>query len=279
MTRRLAGRSALLLGVLALGSSAFAWGPQGHRVIARAAYDRLTPEAKAAIRELLLEGDTMASVADWADHDGYEAVPGSGPWHYVNVPIDEKEYQARFGGAKGAGVVEKIKHFRNVLADRSEPKRERQRALLFLIHFVADLHQPLHVGDNHDHGGNDTQIQFFGRGTNLHRVWDSDLLHHIGGDDRAWTERVERLITPRTVAAWSGNNVDAWATETLQVAKLAYHNPEAKGELIPRLATAGPIPTGTTLGEGYVRMADPILREQMARASVRLANELNAILR
>ncbi len=279
MTGRLAGRPAALLCVLALGPSAFAWGPQGHRVIAQVAYDRLTPEARAAVRELLLDGDTMASVADWADHDGYEAVPGSGPWHYVNVPIGEKEYQPKFGSPKGADVVAKIKHFRKVLADKAEPKRERQRALLFLVHFVADIHQPLHVGDNRDHGGNDTQIQFFGRGTNLHRLWDSDLLHHIGGDDRAWDVRVERLITPQSIKAWSAGTVETWATESLHAAQLAYHNPEAKGELIPSGPKLGPIPTGATLGEGYVRMADPILREQMARASVRLANELNALFR
>ena len=283
MINRLAGRSVLMLGVLALGPAAFAWGPQGHRVIARVASERLTPEAKLAIRELLLEGDTLSSVADWADHDGYDAVPGSGPWHYVNVPIGEPAYQARFASPRGADVVTKIKHFRKVLADKTEPKRERQRALLFLVHFVADIHQPLHVGDHRDHGGNDTQIQFFGRGTNLHRLWDSDLIHHIGGDDRAWDARVERLITPQAVKEWSGKSVEDWATESLQAAKLAYHNPDARGnakdDVIPILAETRPVPTGTTLGEGYARMADPILREQMARASVRLANELNAIFR
>ncbi len=270
MFRHLAVRSALILGLLAAGPGALAWGPQGHRVIARAVEQRLTPEAKKAIRELLLEGDTLASVADWADHDGYDAVPGSGPWHYVNVPITEGAYTARFAGIKGAGVVEKIKHFAKVLGDRSEPIRERRRALLFLVHFVGDVHQPLHVGDNHDHGGNDTQVQFLGRGTNLHRLWDSDLIHHVGGDDRAWVDRVDRLITPQSAAAWSTGTVEGWATESLAAAKVAYRDPEAAG---------GVIPTGAILGESYARKADPALREQMAKAAVRLANELNAIFR
>ena len=74
-----------------------------------------------------------------------------------------------------------VARLRKDLADRSRPKQERQRALLFLVHFVSDIHQPLHVGDNRDHGGNDTQVQFFGQGTNLHRLWDSGLIHHIGG--------------------------------------------------------------------------------------------------
>ena len=105
-------------------------------------------------------------------------------------------------------VVVKIKQYRRVLSDRSRPKKERQRALLFFVHFVSDIHQPLHVGDHDDHGGNDTQIRFFDEGTNLHRLWDSDLIHRIGGDDRAWASRVERDITPEAIKEWSKGSVE-----------------------------------------------------------------------
>jgi nuclease S1 len=248
-------------------TSAFAWGPQGHRVIARVAEGRLSPTAKAAIGELLIPPDTLPDVADWADREGHDAVPGSARWHFINVPIGDARFDPRLIRDDN-NVVVKIKQYRRVLSDRSRPKKERQRALLFFVHFVSDIHQPLHVGDHDDHGGNDTQIRFFDEGTNLHRLWDSDLIHRIGGDDRAWATRVERDITPEAIKEWSKGSVDDWADESLQVAKLAYRPLDDAPKIIPR---------GYKLGESYLVRAEPILKKQMARASVRLANELNAI--
>ncbi len=264
---RAALRSAAILTALAVATPAFAWGPQGHRVIAKVAEDRLSPAAKAAVRDLLHDGDTLADVANWADHEGHDAVPASASWHFINVPIATRTFEGR--EVRGDGnVIVKIKQYRKVLDDKTKPKAERSRALLFLGHFVADVHQPMHVGDNNDRGGNLTQVQFFGEGTNLHRVWDSDLIRHIGGNDRAWVDRVERAITPAAVKAWSGKAVDDWADESLQAAKLAYRATEGAPKAVP---------SGVVLGPDYLKRTEPILLEQMARASVRLADELNAI--
>lgn len=269
---RLAYRSALaILAALTFNpSEAMAWGPQGHRVIARVAVDRLTPAAQAAIRDLLHEGDTLPLVAGWADHEGHEKYPRSGPWHFVNVPLSADHYDPARDCGRGECVVEKIKHYRKVLADRRTSREDRQVALLFLVHFVSDIHQPLHVGDNRDHGGNDTQVQFFGQGTSLHRVWDSELIHRIGGDDRVWTARIERRITPESARTWSTGPVEDWANESLKAARLAYRNPGGTGS---------PMTGGERVEDAYLKMAEPNLIEQMARAGVRLANELNAIFR
>lgn len=260
----------MLATLLALtGSSpALAWGPQGHRVIATLASERLSPEARAEIAGLLVQGDTLADIANWADHDAYDQYRDSAPWHYVNVPITATRYDARYCKRNNC-VVEKIKHYRAVLANRQAPRRDRQHALLFLVHFVGDIHQPLHVGDNDDRGGNQTQIQFFDRGTNLHRVWDSDIMRHIGGSDRVWTDRVRQGITRESAREWSAGTVEDWATETLKAAKVAYGMKPGSRSLIA---------SGASLGEDYVKTASPILREQLARAAVRLANELNAAL-
>ena len=233
----------------------------------RVAEGRLSSAAKAAIKELLIPPDTLPDVAGWADKEGHDAVPGSAKWHFINVPIGDTKFDPRLIRDEN-NVVVKIKQYRKILSDRSRPKKERQRALLFLVHFVSDIHQPLHVGDHHDHGGNDTQIRFFDEGTNLHKLWDSDLIHRIGGDDRAWASRLEREIVPETIKEWSTGSVDDWADESLQVAKLAYRPLEDAPKIIPR---------GYRLGEPYLERAEPILKKQMARASVRLANELNAI--
>jgi hypothetical protein len=271
MTLRPATRAIALLTALAVvstsTSTAFAWGPQGHRVIAKVAEERLTPAAKAAIKELLLPGDTLPDVANWADKEGHDAVPDSANWHYINVPVGDKKFDPKLI-RRDDNVVVQIKHFRKVLADKSKPKQDRQRALLFLVHFVSDIHQPLHVGDNNDRGGNLTQVQFFNEGTNLHRLWDSDLIHKLGGNDRAWTNRIEKQITPETIKEWSRGTVDDWADESLQIAKLAYRQAPADKQ---------PFASGVILGEPYLKRAEPLLKEQMARAAVRVANELNAI--
>ena len=267
MTLRTTGLA--LAACLIGGQAALAWGPHGHEIITKMAEGRLTPEAKAAVRDLLNEGDTLVSVCNWADHEGHDAVPASAPWHYVNVPLSADRYEARFCPEKGC-VVSRIKHYRKLLADTKQPRKERARALLFLVHFVEDVHQPLHVGDNRDNGGNLTQVRFLNqaRGTNLHHVWDSSLVDHAGRDRAAWVERVEALATPEKVEEWSKGDVEDWATESLQAAKVAYRDPKG-GD--------GPMAGGTALGEDYVEQCMPIVRLRLSQAGVRLANELNAI--
>ncbi len=227
----------------------------------------LNPGARHALKELLLEGDTLVDISTWADQDGHDAVPGSAPWHYVNVPITANRYEDRYC-ARGNCVVAKIKRFRSVLTDRKAPLRERRQALLFLVHFVEDIHQPLHVGDNHDRGGNLTQIQFRGEGTNLHRLWDSGLISEIDRTERNWVERIEPLLTQDNLRAWSRGSVEDWATESLQVAKSAYLFPAGARQ---------PMESGTQLGKEYVTFARPLLERRLAQAGVRLANELNHI--
>jgi hypothetical protein len=257
-------------GVVVLGGPrppAFGWGPHGHRIATRVAEARLSPAAKAAVRELLHEGDTLLTVCNWADHDGHDAVPGSARWHYVNVPLDATRYADRFCRG-GDCVVAKIDKFRQVLADRRAPRAERARALLFFVHFVEDVHQPLHVGDNRDHGGNDTQVQFLRESTNLHRLWDSTLIDDASRDEREWVRRIEPLLTPENVEAWSRGGAESWADESLQAAKKAYHDPRDPARLIV---------SGDRLGRDYEEAALPLVRLRLAQAGVRVANELNAI--
>jgi hypothetical protein len=245
----------------------FGWGARGHRVAAKVAMKRLTPAAKQAIAKLLNEGDTLPELAGWADgSEAHRVEPKSAPWHYVNVPITASKYDNRYCADRGC-VVSKIKEYRAILTDPRTKRADRQRALLFLVHLIEDLHQPLHVGDNHDRGGNSTQVRFFDRGDNLHRVWDSGVIEHQRWSDGRWIEQVEKQMTPANVKAWSSGKVEDWATESLQAAKLAY-DPTGRGH---------PIATGANLGEEYETFALPIISQRLAQTGVRLANELNAI--
>jgi hypothetical protein len=263
--RRVSIPLALLI-LLQAATSASAWGPLGHRLTARLAERHLNPKAKAAIAALLEPGESIATASLWAD-DHRRDVKGSGPWHYVDVPLDQDRYDDKFSGPepeKGF-IVPKIREFRAILKDPSRPVEVRRLALRFLLHLIEDLHMPLHVGDNHDRGGNDTQVQFFDQGSNMHRVWDSNILEHAGRDEDKWLADLIAMDTEEARTKVMGGTVEDWATESLLLARAAYKDP----------ATGQKIKSGQKLGEAYQVANLPIARQRLYRAGIRLAIVLN----
>ena len=264
---RLALAAALATALLAVPRSALAWGRLGHRAAAKLTEARLTPAARAAVRDLLEPGESLADASVWADSVRRDR-PESGPWHYVNVPITEPAYNDRFCGEKGC-VVRKIEDFRQQLADKNAPRADRREALRFLVHFVQDMHQPVHVGDRGDRGGNDLQVQFFGNGSNLHRVWDSGLLEQVYKDEAALVRDLEQLVPVQDAGEWSRGTVASWANESLDAARGAYRDP-VTGQELPK--------KGVKLAAGYQATHLPVACGRLARAGVRLATVLNEAL-
>ncbi len=244
---------------------AWGWGRLGHRVAGKIAEDRLTPAARAAVRDLLGPGESLADVSTWADEVRRDR-PESGPWHYVNVPISEPKYDRKFEPKEGCVVV-KVEDFRKILADPRKSRAERQEALKFLAHFVQDMHQPVHVGHRDDRGGNDLQVQFFGQGSNLHRVWDSGLFDQVNRPEKEWVEALSKTITPELAAEWSRGGPVDWADESLAIARKAYRNPFTQNEL----------KKGARLGQEYEDANLPLAERRLAQAGVRLAWVLNTI--
>ncbi len=240
------------------------WGRTGHRVSAMMAESRLTPAALAAVRGLLEPGESLADASTWADEQ--REVPRTGPWHYVNVPLSEPRYDPSFCSPQGC-VVSKVRDFERVLSDPRASRAEKQEALRFLVHFIQDLHQPLHVGDTGSRGGTLVQVRFFDVGTNLHQVWDSRVMDWHSTDEVAWLQELNALATPQRAGAWSKGTVEDCATENLAVAKLAYCLP----------GTDKLIPSGTKLGGDYCRFALPIIQLQIAKSAVRVATTLNQV--
>lgn len=152
---------------------AHAWRKAGHRVVATLATTLLTAEAQAQVTSLLDPGVTLADISSWAD--GIRpSRPTTGPWHYVNIPRGAPGYNAQRDCSRGC-AVSAIEQFLRLLQDPAKGRAIRQEALKWVVHFVADLHQPLHTIAEY-RGGNDVILQFFGRQTNLHRLWDVDLI-------------------------------------------------------------------------------------------------------
>jgi nuclease S1 len=258
--------SCLLLLVLMLPGTALGWGRIGHRVAAEMAEERLTPQARAAVSRILGPRIELRDIATWADEQ--QEVRDSALWHFVNVPIRESSYNPRYCSPRGC-VVSKIAEFSHVLANPSAGKPEKEMALKFLVHLVADLHQPLHVGDNGDKGGNLLQVRFFGEGSNLHRVWDYQIMERHTENEQVWMWDLTFVAKPKMVARWSGGTPEDWATESLILAKAAYRFP-GSGTLIR---------PGARLDSAYCGPALPVIQQQLAKAGIRIAWLLNSIFR
>ena len=154
------------------------WWDLGHREVARLAELRLTPHTRAAVRSIL-GGQSLADASVWADnirnyrHD-------ADPLHYVNIPLADTVYVPEKHCPRGRCIIAAIEQERRLLADPAASPDDRAEALRFLVHFMGDLHQPLHVSNNGDRGGNQRAVTLLGSPTDLHKVWDGELIDSSG---------------------------------------------------------------------------------------------------
>ena len=246
---------------------AFGWGPEGHDLVARLAAAHLTPAAAARVAEILGSGTTMQAISSWPDQIRRERA-ATGPWHYIDIPIDKPHLDMARDCPKGDCVIAKIEDFRKLVVDPAATAVQRKEALMFLVHFVGDMHQPLHCSDNQDKGGNDVKLDFFGRPSNLHSVWDSGLLGRMGKEDELFTQYAKDL-TEKRAKKWGKGSVEAWAEQSHKAAQKVVY-----GKL-PKAPAGGQV----TVDAAYERLADPVIKEQIERAGARLAALLNATLR
>jgi len=251
-------------------SNGHAWGTSGHRVVAELAEQFLEISTARQVRDLLaLENvTTLAHVSMWADQIRLQR-PETARWHFVNIPIDPPPgtpaaYEPERDCPLDNCVVAKIGQLTSVLGDPNSPPWQRLEALKFLVHFVADIHQPLHCADNNDGGGNGIGVEFNGAPTTLHAVWDTGILASaVDTDERGYALALARSITETQAAAWSGSALD-WANENYEIAATVIY----KRQLDPH----------DILPMSYGANMLPIVNERLQRAGVRLAATLNTAL-
>ncbi|MGH6827410.1 MAG: S1/P1 nuclease [Rhizomicrobium sp.] len=253
--------------VLLLPVPARAWGPEGHEIVARIAADNLSPSAHLRISQIF-GGDApelMVLDSNWAD-EIRSARPATVPWHFVNIEVGTKGYNRKRDCRHDACVVAQIGRDVAVLQNPGAGHDARLEALRFLIHFVGDIHQPLHDADRHDKGGNKLTVYLGRRRSNLHRVWDENVVAALGSDPLAVAGSIERDLSPlekRTLA--SGTPAD-WANEGFHLAERnIYAHLPARGRI--------------RLRADYALDQQAIVRLQLARAGLRLAMLLNRIYR
>ncbi|MGO8700339.1 MAG: S1/P1 nuclease [Limisphaerales bacterium] len=220
-------------------SACFAWGREGHESIVIVAEHFLRPEIAERMRELLApESPEAASV--WADEyrrDHRE----TGPWHYIDIPLAESRIDLARECRNGDCVIAKTEEFLAVLRDPRAEKEAKAQALRFVIHFVGDLHQPLHVADDGDEDGNRRGVIFEGHPDNLHWVWDTGLLQRINRKPAALAMELEGRITLQDQTEWQKGIIEDWAMEGHRIAQTV-----AYGDLSQKIQRRSLPPTSGT---------------------------------
>ena len=283
-------QSAFAAIVLAAAGPAAAWGDLGHKVTALIAYRHLTPAVRARVDALLasdsdgLTPPDFASRATWADkyREGHRETAA---WHFVDVEIDHPDLgSACFGfpalapgqlasqGPAQDCVVDKIDEFAAELRNPATPAAERVLALKFLIHFVGDLHQPLHASDHDDRGGNCIGLSPSpdGRSSNLHAWWDTGVVETLGASAPDIAARLEAQISPDQAKAWASGEPRAWAMESFQIARRDVY-------ALPTRPTCGQHGS-VALSAAYQATARRDAAVQLEKAGIRMAALLNRTL-
>jgi hypothetical protein len=267
--------------LLSVSVSAFAWGPEGHQIVADVARSRLTETTRSHVRELL-GNDDLAALSTWADEVRPQR-PETFAWHFVDIPMNAGGFSEgrdcyrpveKYPQTKDDHhncVVDRIEIFQRVLADKKESQANRVEALKFLVHFVADIHQPLHaVGEAR--GGNDILITEFGSSKcgsgpcNLHSAWDTGLIEHarnLGAPPFGpldYPALLENVIQVRNLQGRELGTPEQWANESFQLARQVWLN------------------DGGAVDEVYYRKNIGALDERLALAGLRLAASLNQAL-
>jgi hypothetical protein len=259
--------ASLLVAVL-FPVAAFGWGGTGHQIVALIAEDHLSPAAKAGIEELLgHEHISDAEIASWADEVRRQR-SNTAPWHYVNIPTNADAFDRGRDGHDGANVIDAIEAQAKILEDKSASREKREEALKFVVHFVGDIHQPLHCADRDgDKGGNKRLVFYPGarKATNLHSVWDTSLLKDAMNGKRVleYATSLGKRITEKQRKEFAAGTATDWANESHRI---------AVEQVYKGVAADGPPPT---LDKSYVEKGQRVVNEQLLRGGMRLALLLN----
>ena len=233
------------------------WGRTGHSTIGLIATNHLNARAKAGVAALL-GGESLADVASWADENRDRS---TADWHYINVELglSFEDFKQQVEGKED--VYTALVKQEGVLSDERASRADRVTALKYIVHFVGDIHQPMHVSRAEDKGGNSIQVRYDGKGTNLHSLWDTKMLEHAGLSETQLASQFDKA-TAQQIAKWQSDPQINWAWESYQVSSQLYGEIERHG---------------TNIDEAYYKSHISIVENRIEKAGIRLAGVLNAI--
>ncbi len=273
--------AAMLAALCLLSAPARAYWEYGHGTVARIAWEQMRPDTRRAVGRLLAQGrlletptcpvGTIEQASVWPDCvRPMERFNFSAPWHYQNVNVC-KPFDLKGPCKDGNCVSAQIERQARLLADPTVPQREKLMALAFLIHFVGDLHQPLHAGDNDDLGGNRVPVNYglIGGRTNLHGIWDGWLAERAITTPPAGASGLLSQRSPAERERIAGGSVEEWSREQWSKSRTLAYDTLFGDPCGPRS------PTRPTLTEAQVQALIPAVRENVVAGGLRLARLLD----
>ncbi|WP_289061965.1 S1/P1 nuclease [uncultured Zobellia sp.] len=228
------------------------WSKTGHRTVGEVAQHHLSKKTRKALKKLL-NGESLAYVSTFADDiKADRAYKEFSAWHYVNIP-QGKNYSDIEPSEHGDLIVG-INRCIEIIKDDNSKKEDKVFYLKMLVHLIGDLHQPMHVGRYEDKGGNDIQLQWFNTGTNLHRVWDSNMINDYG---MSYTELVSSLpqLSKEQVKFIQQGTIYDWVEESQEIADKLYDSVEVGEKLYYRYSYEWWGTVETQLQRGGLRLA------------------------
>ncbi|WP_316798328.1 S1/P1 nuclease [Pedobacter frigidisoli] len=237
------------------------WGFFGHKTVATIAEQHLSIKAKEAVK-LLLENESMIDVASWADEvRNQPAYKNTANWHFVNLPpgLNKRKFRDSITTLKTDNLLSALELNEHIIQDPNATKAQKVVALKFIIHLVGDAHQPMHVSRAEDKGGNTIQVQFDGKGTNLHSLWDSRLLDHQGLSIAELSSKDQ--IGRAKIRRWQRAAPVDWLYESYRISSKLYEEIEANNKL----------------GEDYYQSHIDIANKRIEMGGIRLAGVLNEL--
>lgn len=244
---------------LSFGNDMF-WSKTGHRVIGDIAQQHLTGKARKAI-DKILNGQSLASVSNFADEiKADRSFSKFNAWHFVNYPLDKKYHEV--SPSEEGDLMIGIQTCIDIIKNNTSTKADKEFYLKMLVHLVGDLHQPMHVGRLEDKGGNDIQLQWFGKGTNLHRLWDTNMVDDHGMSYTELSSSLPQLSKQQKLAVQQGDKYD-WMEESRNLANELYDS----------------VKVGEKLGYQYGYKYWNTVEVQLQKGGLRLAKVLNELFR
>lgn len=234
------------------------WGQTGHRTVGKIASKHLTSKTKRKIRKLL-KGQSLAFVSTFADEIKSDKKYGKFyTWHFINMPLDSNYEQSE--KHPDGDLVTGINTCIEVIKDKNSSREDKAFYLKMLVHFIGDLHQPLHIGQKEDRGGNRISVKWFGRKTNLHSVWDTKMLDGFKMSYIELAANADDLSRNQIKALQEGTVID-WVNETHKLTKKIYASAKKDEDLRYRYS--------------YDHLTTA--RTQLQKAGIRLVKVLNDI--
>ena len=253
----------LLIILLIIPSLCYPWGEEGHRIMGKITEKHLTSVTKAKLNKLL-DGKAISEVSNWLDKMR-PVWDRASVFHYISMPVDALRYEPVHCDNGGICAISMINKYENRLLTSIESPHAKGECIKVMVHLFQDLHMPLHTGgQKNDYGGNGVKIDFFGKSSNLHKLYDTNIIQYAKKTDDEWVDYLLKDLTPDDIIDIQSGSLEDWVNDSHAIVKAIYDNlPKKK------------IDKKVIIDENYVEFGNKIIEQQILKSGLRLAKYLN----